>query len=50
MMYGGHEITDTTIIDEAIETVAKVLAGTDARCERPEMLGTPVLYAKHIIK
>lgn len=50
MMYGGHEISDTTIIDEAIETVAKVIAGTDARCERPGMFGTPVLYAAEKVK
>lgn len=50
MMYGGHEFSDTTIIDEAIETVAKVIAGTDARCERPGMFGTPVLYAAEKVK
>ena len=43
--YGGHEIFDRTIVDEAIETVARVLAGTDDRCERTGMMGTPVLYA-----
>lgn len=45
MMYGGHEIFDSSIIDEAIETVAHVIAGTDDKCERMGMMGEPVLYA-----
>ena len=45
MMYGGHEIFDPGIIDEAIETAAKVIAGTDDKCPATGMLGTPVLYA-----
>ena len=45
MMYGGHEIYDKTILDEAVETVKKVLDGTDDRYEQIGMLGTPVLYA-----
>ena len=45
MMYGGHEILDKTILDEAVETVKKVLDGTDDRYEQIGMLGTPVLYA-----
>ena len=45
MMYGGHEIFDKTILDEAIETVKKVFDGTDDRYEQTGMLGTPVLYA-----
>ena len=45
MMYGGHEIFDPGIIDEAIETVAKVIAGTDDKYPAAGMLGTPVLYA-----
>ena len=44
-MYGGHEIFDRTIVDEAIETTARVLAGTDAKCRRTGMRGNPVLYA-----
>ena len=44
-MYGGHEIFDPSIIDEAIETVAKVVAGTDDKCERAGMMGTPIYYA-----
>lgn len=45
-VFGGHEVfTDTGIFDEAIETVARVIAGTDAKCERPGMWGKPVLYA-----
>lgn len=49
-MYGGHEILDTSIIDEAIETVAKVIAGTDDKCERMGMMGIPVLYAAEKVK
>lgn len=45
MMYGGHEILGKTILDEAVETVKKVLDGTDDRYEQIGMLGTPVLYA-----
>ena len=44
-MYGGHEIFDSSIVDEAIETVARVVAGTDDKCERTGMRGNPVLYA-----
>ncbi len=44
-MYGGHEIYDKTILDEAVETVKKVLDGTDDRYEQTGMLGAPVLYA-----
>ncbi len=50
MMYCGHEVFDSSIIDEAIETVARVLAGTDAKCERPGMTGGTVLYAAEKIK
>ena len=49
-MYGGHEIFDASLVDEAIETVAKVVAGTDARCERTGMTGGPVLYAAEKVK
>ena len=49
-MYGGHEIFDASLVDEAIETVAKVLAGTDDRCERTGILGGPVLYAAEKVK
>ena len=45
MMYGGHEILPPSIIDEAIETVSRVVAGTDARCERPGIMGGTVPYA-----
>ena len=44
-VYGGHEIFDAGIVDEGIETVARVLAGTDDQYERTGMMGTPVLYA-----
>lgn len=50
MMYGGHEIFDASIVDEAIETVARVVAGTDDRVERTGMTGGPVLYAARKVK
>lgn len=49
-MYGGHEIFDASIVDEAIETVAKVVAGTDDKCERPGMMGGTVFYAAEKVK
>ena len=45
ILYCGHEILQPSIIDEAIETVSRVIAGTDARCERPGIMGGTVLYA-----
>ena len=45
MMYGGHEVFDASILDEAIETVAKVIAGTDDKYEKTGMMGTSVFYA-----
>ena len=45
MMYCGHEVFGPEVLDEAIETVAKVVAGTDDKCERTGMMGTPVYYA-----
>jgi len=45
-MYGGHQIFDVTILDEAIESVAKVLAGTDAKFEMTGMGGRTVLYSE----
>ncbi|MBO4697379.1 MAG: MBL fold metallo-hydrolase [Lachnospiraceae bacterium] len=45
MMYGGHEIYDSTLIDEAIETVARVLAGTDDHVEADGMMGGKVCWA-----
>ena len=50
MMYGGHEIFDPSIVDEAIETVARVVAGTDDQCERTGIMGGPVLYAAEKVK
>ena len=50
MVYGGHEIFDPTIVDEGIETVARVLAGTDDKCERTGMMGNPVLYAAEKVR
>ncbi len=44
-MYGGHEIFDTSILDEAIETVSRVIAGTDDHVETVGMMGYPVCYA-----
>lgn len=49
-MYGGHEIFDSSIVDEAIETVGKVIAGTDDRAERTGMMGYPVYYAAEKVK
>ena len=45
MLYCGHEVLEPSIIDEGIETVAKVIAGTDGRYEVTGLFGTPVLYA-----
>ena len=45
MLYCGHEVLEPSIIDEGIETVARVIAGTDDKYEAIGMLGTPVLYA-----
>ena len=50
IMYCGHEILQPSIIDEAIETVSRVVAGTDARCERPGIMGGTVLYAAEKVK
>ena len=50
MVYGGHEIFDASIVDEGIETVAKVIAGTDDRCERTGIMGGPVFYAAEKVK
>ncbi len=50
MMYGGHEFFDASLVDEAIETVARVVAGTDAKCERTGMMETPVYYAAEKVK
>lgn len=50
MMYGGHEIFDASMVDEAIETVARVVAGTDDRCERTGMMGGTVYYAAEKVK
>jgi len=49
-VYGGHEVTGPEILDEAIETVAKVLAGTDDHCPRTGLSGKPVLYAAEQVK
>ena len=49
-MYGGHEIFDASIVDEAIETVGRVIAGTDDREERTGILGYPVFYAAAKVK
>ena len=49
-MYGGHEIFDPSIVDEAIETVARVVAGTDDKCERPGIMGGTVFYAAEKVK
>ena len=49
-MYGGHEIFDASIVDEAIETVAKVVAGTDDKYERTGLMGGTVFYAAEKVK
>ena len=49
-MYGGHEIFDPSIVDEAIETVARVVAGTDDHEERTGIMGYPVFYAAKKVK
>ena len=49
-MYGGHEIFDASIVDEAIETVGRVIAGTDDHVERTGMMGYPVYYAAEKVK
>lgn len=49
-MYGGHEIFDSSIVDEAIETVGRVIAGTDDRVEAKGILGYPVFYAAAKVK
>ena len=45
MMYGGHEIFDNTIIDEGIETVSRVIAGTDDKFEAKGLMGNDICYA-----
>ena len=49
-LYCGHEVLEPSIIDEGIETVARVIAGTDDRYEAIGLLGTPVLYAAAKVK
>ncbi len=49
-MYGGHEVFDASIVDEAIETVGRVIAGTDDHVERTGILGYPVCYAAEKVK
>lgn len=45
MMYGGHEIFDTSIIDEGIETASRVVAGTDDKCPAKGLTGNDICYA-----
>ena len=49
-MYGGHEIFDSSIVDEAIETVGRVIAGTDDHVEATGIMGYPVCYAARKVK
>ena len=44
-MYCGHEVVEPSIIDEGIETVDRVLAGTDDHYVASGIFGTPVIYA-----
>ena len=48
ILYCGHQVLPVCTIDEAIETCAKVLAGTDAKDVRPGLFGTPVTYAEKV--
>ncbi len=48
MMYGGHEVFDSSVIDEGIETAARVVAGTDDHYERTENGRTSVYAAAKI--
>lgn len=43
--YGGHQILEPSIIDEAIELVAKVIARTDDCTPYPGMRGKMAIYA-----
>ena len=45
MMYGGHEIFDSTIIDEGIEIAERVVNGTDDKYVAQGIFGTDTYYA-----
>ena len=45
MMYGGHEIFDSSILDEGIETAARVVDGTDDKCAQKGVTGKDICYA-----
>ena len=45
MMYGGHEVFDKSIIEEGIETAAKVVAGTDDKVQAKGIMGNDICYA-----
>ena len=45
MMYGGHEIFDSSIIDEGIETATKVIEGTDDKAASKGLTGKDICYA-----
>lgn len=45
-MYGGHEIFDSSIIDEGIETCKKVIEGKDSKIPCKGMLGYDIFYAE----
>ena len=45
MMYGGHGIFDSSIIDEGIETASRVVAGTDDKCKDTGITGNIICYA-----
>ncbi len=47
--YGGHQIIPATVIDEGVETTAKVVAGTDDKMAVNGPFG-PVLYAAKLRK
>lgn len=44
-LWGGHCVLGPEVIDEGIEACAKVIAGTDAKHERPGMFGRTATFA-----
>ena len=45
VLSGGHIVLPPKVIDEGIEACAKVIAGTDAKFERPGMFGRTATFA-----
>ena len=44
-LYGGHSVLPPKVIDEGIEACAAVIAGTDAKQQRPGMFGRTATFA-----